>query len=174
MQIETISETRLTAVQDGEIAALLARCFNTDFGGRSFFQQRHHLRLVARDPGLVGHMALSLRAIRIRDQLTDIAGLADVATDPAHRGKGIAAALLQAAIAEARVTPATFLLLFGTAGLYAGAGFLPAHNPMTWIDLTGARMGAVCTERAEALMVLPLRDRPWDALASLDLLGNVF
>ncbi|MES2143866.1 MAG: GNAT family N-acetyltransferase [Pseudomonadota bacterium] len=174
MQIETIPETRLTAAQDGEIAALLARCFTTDFGGRSFFQQRHHLRITARDPALVGHMALGLRAIRIGGHLTDIAGLADVATDPGHRGKGIAATLLPAAIAEAKAGPAQFLLLFGTAGLYAGAGFVVAHNPMTWIDLTGARMGAVTSQRAENLMVLPLRDKAWEADAPLDLLGNLF
>lgn len=174
MQIETIPETRLTHARDAEIAALLMRCFATDFGGRSFYQQRHHLRLVARDQALVGHMALTLRAIRIGGELTDIAGLADVATDPSHRGKGIAATLLQAAIAEAKASPAQFMLLFGTAGLYAGAGFQTAHNPMTWIDMTGAEIGSVHSERATSLMVLPLRENPWDAIAPLDLLGNLF
>lgn len=174
MKIETIPEARLTLAQDAEIAALLARCFDTDFGGRSFYQQRHHIRLMAHDPALVGHMALTLRAIRIGDQLTDVAGLADVATDPTHRGKGIAAALLQAAITEAKASPAEFLLLFGTAPLYAGAGFVAVHNPMTWIGLTGARMGAVQSKQAESLMVLPLRNKEWDAAAPLDLLGNLF
>ncbi len=174
MQIKTIPEMALTAADDAEIAGLLARSFTSDFGGRSFFKQRHHLRLVARDPDLVGHMALTLRAIRIGGALTDIAGLAEVATDPAHRGKGIAARLLQAAIAEAKASQAQFLLLFGTAGLYAAAGFVPVQNPMTWIDLTGARMGAVEHERATFLMVLPLRDRPWDAEAHLDMIGTLF
>jgi predicted N-acetyltransferase YhbS len=159
MKVETIPEVRLTPAQDAEIAALLARCFTTDFGGRSYFQQRHHLRLVARDPGLVGHVALTLRAIRAGGVLTDIAGLAEVATDPAHRGKGIAATLLQAAIAEAKASPAQFQSV---------------HNPITWIDLTGARMGTVHSERAQSLMVLPLRDKEWDAIAPLDLMGNLF
>lgn len=174
MKIETITETRLNVSQDAEIAELLACCFPTDFGGRSFYQQRHHVRLVARDPGLVGHMALTLRAIRTGGQLTDIAGLAEVATHPAHRGKGIAATLLQAAIAEARDSSAAFLLLFGTARLYAAAGFLPVHNPMTWIDLTGAHTGVVHSQRAESLMVLPLRDKHWNAAAPLDMLGGLF
>jgi predicted N-acetyltransferase YhbS len=174
MKIETIPETRLTRAEDAEIAALLARCFDTDFGGRSFFQQRHHLRIVARDPALIGHMAMTFRAIRIGGLLTDVVGLAEVATDPGHRGKGTASTLLQAAIAEAKCCTAEFLLLFGTAGLYAAAGFQPVHNPLTWIDLTGARMGAVRSERADTLMVLPLRDRPWDPAAPLDMLGNLF
>jgi predicted N-acetyltransferase YhbS len=174
MQVETIPEMRLTRAEDAEIASLMARCFPTDFGGRSFYQQRHHLRLVARDPHLVGHVALTIRAIRVAGVLTDIAGLAEVATDPDHRGKGVAASLLQAAITEAKASPADFLLLFGTAGLYAAAGFQPVHNPMTWIDLTGARMGAVHSQPAKSLMVLPLGERPWNASAPLDLLGNLF
>ena len=174
MNIDTVAETDLSAAHEAEIAALLARCFATDFGGRSFYQQRHHLRFLAHDPVLVGHVALTLRAIRIGEVLTDIAGLAEVATDPAHRGKGIAAALVGAAIAQARASRAAHLILFGEAGVYAAAGFRPAHNPMRWIDLTGARMGAVCSERATHLMVLPLRDQPWDPAAPLDLLGNLF
>lgn len=174
MQIETIPETGLTPAREAEIAALLARCFATDFGGRSFYQQRHHLRLLARDPHLVGHAAMTLRAIRVGGQLTDIAGLAEVATDPSHRGKGIAAALVQAAIAEAKAGPAAFVLLFGVARVYAAAGFVTVHNPMTWIDLTGARLGAVRSELAETLMVLALRDKAWDPAAPLDLLGNLF
>ncbi len=174
MQIETVPEARLSPAQEVEIAALLARCFGTDFGGRSFYQQRHHMRLLARDPHVVGHLALTLRAIRIGDQLMDIAGLAEVATDPDHRGKGIAATLLQAAIAEAKASPARFMLLFGTARIYPAAGFVSARNPMTWIDLTGARMGAVQVAVAKALMVLPLGDKAWDPAAPLDFLGNLF
>lgn len=174
MQIETIAETRLTARQETEIAGLLARCFATDFGGRSFYQQRHHLRLLLRDPDLVGHVAMTFRAIRIGDDLTDIAGLAEVATDPGHRGKGIARALVRAAIAEARSSLADHVLLFGDATLYAAAGFQAVRNPVTWIDLSGARMGAVHAGRAVSLMVLPLRDKDWDPQASIDLMGNLF
>jgi predicted N-acetyltransferase YhbS len=174
VNIDTVAETDLSAAHEDEIAALLARSFATDFGGRSFYQQRHHLRFLARDPDLVGHVAMTLRAIRIGDALTDIAGLAEVATDPAHRGKGIAAALVGTAIAQARGSRATHLMLFGDAGVYAAAGFRAAHNPMRWIDLTGARMGAIRSARATHLMVLPLRDRPWDPSAPLDLLGNLF
>lgn len=175
MQIDRIAEWALTPGDEAQIAALLARCFSTDFGGRSYFQQRHHLRLVTRDQGkILGHMGLLFRAVRLGGALTDIAGLADVATDPASRGQGIAQALLHAAIAEARASQAQFFLLFGNATLYSGNGFRKYPNTLTYLDMRGARTGEVRTEAPEALMVLPLRDQPWPAAAPLDLLGTLF
>lgn len=131
--------------------------FDTDYGGRSFFQQRHHLRLVIReDNAVVGHGPAVAGGAAGR-RLVTVAGLAEVATDPERRGKGIATTLLKAAIAEARVSPAEFLLLFGTAPLYAGAGFHKAGNRLIHLGLRDAVTGALHREPAETLMVLPLR-----------------
>ncbi|MEO8241341.1 MAG: GNAT family N-acetyltransferase [bacterium] len=175
MPIEVIDEWRLSAADDGAIADLLARCFDTDFGGRSFFIQHHHLRLVLREEGqIVGHIAMVLRAVQLGDSLVTIAGLAEVATDPDHRGKGIAADLLQAAIVEARSSPAEFLLLFGQAKLYAAAGFRRVGNRMAQIITTGSRAGRVIRGDNDHLMILPLGDRPWPDAALLDLRGPVF
>lgn len=175
MLAEVITEWSLTPPDEVQIAALLARCFTTDFGGRSFFQQRHHLRIVTRQNGqIIGHMGLMLRAVRLDGVLVDVVGLVDVATDPDHRSKGIAAALLQQAIARAKLSPAAHVLLFGRAGLYAGAGFRKAGNMITYLDLTGARTRSVHREPARELMVLPLRDQAWDETAQLDLLGTLF
>jgi predicted N-acetyltransferase YhbS len=174
--IETIAESALTAKDEAQIAHLLARSFDTDFGGRSYFQQRHHLRLVTRQDGkIIGHMGLLFRAIRLGSQLTDIAGLADVCTDPDHRGKGVAQQLLTAAITNARASRATFFLLFGNANIYSGNHFRPFANPITYLDLRGARTGEVKTEAAEQLMVLPLQDgQIWPATVPVDLLGTLF
>lgn len=175
MQVERIPEWRLTPADEAQIAALLARAFTTDFGGRSFFQQRHHLRLLARDgAALLGHIALQWRAVRLGNDLVTVAGLAEVATDPDRRGQGIAGHLLAEAITEARASNAEFLLLFGTAGLYAAAGFRQAGNPLSWIGMEGARLGALHHAPAKHLMVLPLGARAWDDAARLDLLGNLF
>ena len=171
--VEVMAEWDLTPADTAEIAGLLARCFATDFGGRSFFHQRPHLRLITREQTIIGHMALALRAVRLGGVLVDIAGLAGVATDPDHRGKGIATRLLQAAIIEARQSPAEFMLLFGTANLCAAAGFRRAQNQITFTDLTGAQTGAVKTEAARVLMVLPLRDRAWNDTLPLDLPGHL-
>ena len=64
-----------------------------------------------------------LAPARVPGEWTDL-GLGDdsqagsevVATDPDHRGRGIAGLLLQRAIAESIASPAEYLLLFGEAG----------------------------------------------------------
>lgn len=174
MQIDRIEETRLTAGDDAQIAKLMERSFPTDFVGRSYFHQRHHTRLVVRAPHIIGHIALTFRAIRLGNDLIDIIGLAEVGTDPDHRGKGIAAALLQAAIAEARASLASHMLLFGEAKLYAAAGFRPVQNKMRHVVITKARTLRTQTAKADGLMVLPLRDIPWPDGADIDMLGHVF
>ncbi|WP_291837194.1 GNAT family N-acetyltransferase [Limimaricola sp.] len=175
LPIERIAETDLTPNDETAIAALLARAFSADFGGRSFFQQRHHLRFVVREAGTVlGHAALTLRAVRLGDTLVDIAGLAEVATLPEARGRGIATALVGAAIAAARGGPARFVLLFGDRPLYAGLGFVAQPNPVRFVEMTGARTDSVVTSRDKGLMVLPLADETWNGATELDLMGQAF
>lgn len=174
MQIDRIEELRLTADDEGQIARLLAAAFGPEFGGRSYFMQRHHLRLVARSPDrITGHMGLTFRSIRAQDRLIPILGLADVATDPLHRGQGIASTLLRTAIEEARQTPAEFSVLFGDAGLYAAHGFRPQQNPLRYVEMVGARTGDIHEAAKDSLMVLPLRDTDWPE-GSLDFLGHLF
>ena len=175
MQIELIPEWQLGNADEAEIAALLARCFSADFGGRSFYQTRQHLRLIHRRDGLiVGHMALQFRAMRLGERLITVACLGDVATDPACRGLGIAAGLLEEAIFLAKASPAEFFLLFGIAKLYGAAGFRQVRNEMLWTGMQGARTGATLREPAESLMILPVGASDWDEAARLDLLGATF
>ena len=174
MRIDRIEEMRLSATDEAEIAGLLARCFDTDFAGRTAFRQRHHVRLVARDPDIVGHVALTFRDIRQGSRLISVVGLAEVATDPAHRGRGIASALLTAAIAESRQSPARFILLFGDAPLCEGAGFRPVRTMMRYVEMDGATTGEVQKRAAAGLMVLPLGNRPWDSGTMIDMLGHLF
>ena len=173
--IEMIADWDVTAADEAQIAGLLARCFSTDFGGRSYFQQRPHFRLVWRQDGqIIGHMAVMVRGIRLGGELVAVAGLADVATDPDHRGKGIAGGLLTGAIDRVRATQADYFLLFGTAALYGAHGFSAAPNMITYTDLRGAVTGAVKMEKAQELRVLPLRGREWPVDAPVDLLGHLF
>lgn len=175
MQIDNIPEMALTAAQEAEIGALMDACFDTEFAGRSFFMQRHHLRITAREGDvLVGHLALLYRDIRQGDRHFPIVGLAEVATHPAHRGKGIAGTLLQEAITAAGATRAHFLVLFGTARLYAAAGFAAQPNRLRFASLHDVRTGEVKKGRHDGLMVLPLTDEPWDAVTPVDLVGHKF
>lgn len=176
MTLDLIPEHLLTNDDNQAIARLLARCFTTDFGGRSFFQTRQSWRHVVRQDGqIVAHLAVQLRAVRLGNDLLTVAGIADVATHPDHRGQGHAARLLQAAIAAARQSPAQHVLLFGTAKLYAAAGFHPTANPLTYLDLTGARTRALHRDEANPhLQVLALGHDGWDESLPLDLLGGLF
>ena len=47
---------------------------------------------------VLGHLALGLRAVRLGEELLDVIGIAEVGVDKAHRGQGIARALMEAAL----------------------------------------------------------------------------
>ena len=173
--IERIAEWALSAEDDRQIAALLAASFDTDFGGRSYFKQRHHLRVVHREGGrIIGHMAVAYRTIRLGHRLVEICGLADVATAPEARGRGVASALLGEALAFARETPAAFFVLFGNRPLYAGHGFARQPNRMRFVAIHDGRLIDVREDTDDGLMVLPLGELPWDVKAEVDLLGPMF
>ena len=174
MRIERIDELALDEATAAEIGALLAAVFGGGLPGRSLLS-RHHLRLVRRDAGrVVGHLALGLRVIRLGDRLVDVVTVAEVVTAPGRRGEGVASALLAEAVAVARGTPGEFVLLFGTARIYAAAGFRGHTNMMRRVDMAGRWTRAVVEEPARDLMVLPLRAAVWSDEAPIDLLGPKF
>jgi len=177
MRIDAIAEIDLTQVEDARIGALLDRAFGVDAGycGRSYHKQRHHLRLMAYDGGtLVGHLALLFRVIAMGDRAVPIIGIAEVATDPAHRGRGIATALLQAAIARSRATTAEFILLFGDRPIYAGLGFLPKTCTIRYLEMEGGTSSQVHTRVEPATRVMALQETIWDDAALIDLAGPTF
>jgi len=172
--IETLSEPRLTASDDAEIATLLGACFPTDYGGRSFYHQRPHLRLVWRDGRVLSHLSLYYRAIRLGPDLVDIVGLGDVATVPEARGGGMATAMMAHAIQTAQDSAACFMILFGARGLYERAGFASAANPFVHVAMAGARTDHVAAANSPFLMVRRLRDTLWPEHAEVDFLGPLF
>jgi len=175
MNVEHIAEMDLTPADDAAIARVLGAAFNTDFGGRSFYQNRHHLRLIVRaDDLIIGHMALSLRAIRMGETLVHAIGLAEVATDPDHRGKGIASAMMTAAIEAAQNTIADFFILFGDQPLYAGVGFTEKPNKTLSVAMHDVRTIELEHRVGDGLMVMQLGDTPWDDDAMIDLVGFAF
>ena len=177
MTIDEIHEIDLTPDLETEIAAVIEAAFGRDAGyaGRSFFKQRHSLRVLARVDGeLVGHIALVFRQIRAGDRLIPIMGVAEVATQPRFQGRGIGSAMLRHAIALSRKTQARFMLLFGVRPIYAGHGFLEASNDLTWVAMQEMRTTGTETKPARAFLYLPLSDEKWDNRAPVDLLGPTF
>lgn len=176
LRIERHEETQLSAATDLEIADFLGSVFGTETADMSLGRQRHHLRLLMRDEAdrLVAHLALCIRGIRLGAAPADIVGLAEVCTAPDRRGEGIATKVLRAAIAEARSSPAPFILLFGTAPLYAAHGFRNVGNPLRFLGPGPAAMTEICEERAHDLMVHETGGRAWPETATVDLLGRRF
>ena len=174
MRIETLAELDMSAADEARIAMLVNGCFGPEFGGNSFHMQRHHVRIVARDPGIVGHMALCFRAVRMGERLVDILGLAEVCTAPERRGEGIASRLMEATMKLAADSRADFLVLFGDQPLYAASGFVKHSNRLRYVEMDGSRTGDVKFERRGGLMVYALGDLTWDPGAEVDLLGNLF
>lgn len=175
MEIEQINEYELTPELDREISSFLSIVFGEEFGGRSYHQQRHHIRLLARHGDvLVGHVAMCYRDIFLGAEYVSIWGLAEVGTSPEMRGCGIASRLLRSAIALARSSPAEFFVLFGDRPLYAGHGFKTQRNEYRYLSLERGEPSSVQTQKASALMVLPLGERKWDSNLTVDLMGSKF
>ena len=176
MAIEHIDEMHLSPEDDTAIGTLLDQAFGmAEFDGRSYFQNRHHLRLLWReDEQIIGHVALSLRAIRMGETLIQAAGVAEVATHPDHRGKGIASALMESAIAAAKGSLADVMILFGDEPLYARLGFQPKPNRTLTVSMHDVRTGVQENRKDDGLMVLPLSDLDWDDTALIDLVGFAF
>lgn len=179
MQIETHHEIALTVADDASIGRLLDAAFGEigefGFNGRSYYKQRHHMRVLARHGDqVIGHIALTYRVVTLGKDTFPIIGLAEVATHPDHGGKGIASALLQEAIKAAMTTQAEFILLFGRHPIYTRRGFQSVQNELRYVGIDEGHINTVFTRVDEDLKIMPLRDRLWDATAKLDLLGHLF
>ena len=175
MQIESIDEQDITPEDEKRITRALQRAFSEGFEDRSFYQQRHNKRFIVRQGDIIiGHMAVCYRSIRMNDQLIRIAGLAEVATDPDFRGQGIASKLMAAVLDYVEGTQADFFLLFGVRAMYEGNGFLAVPNPVTYVDMQGAKTVSVSQLAKTYLMVRQMKEIPWDDTADIDLLGHMF
>ena len=175
MKVDAIPEMLLTATDDTAIAALLGQVFRLDYDARSFYKQRHHLRLVVRQgTRIIGHMALCFRAIRMGDQLVDIVGLAEVATHPGHRKQGIASTLMTHAVRHAKASKAGFFILFGDEPLYAATGFVQRSNEMTFVVMDDAKTHKIMSDTDDRLMVMDLTEKAWDDQTTIDWLGHLF
>lgn len=173
--IERVEELRLNKATEAQIAELLDTTFTTDFGGRSFFQNRHHCRFIAFQKGeLVGHLSIAYRAIQMGRQRVDIVGIGEVAVAAKARKQGIATELVHCAIEEGKAAEADFAALFGEESLYSKAGFVKGNNNITLSEMEGARTGTIVRENNPYFMIRPLGKLEWDFNVPVDLAGFSF
>lgn len=114
-------ETHADAVA---IAAVHQACFETDVEARIVDQLRAdgdlRISLVAVDDGdVVGHVAFS-------PVTHGGLGLGPVAVVSAHRGRGVAARLIEAGLSHARESGTPFVVVLGDPAYYRRFGFGPA------------------------------------------------
>lgn len=174
---DVIDEMALTPDDEAGIASLLAEAFapyGAEFGGRSYFIQRPHRRLIHRGNGrILAHLSLFFRTIRHGDRLAAAVGIGDVAVDSAHRGQGLAAGLVADAIGQARLARAELIYLHGSEKIYRSAGFRSVSNPIRAVDMKNCKTVAIHYGANHDLMVLELADWTWDDGAETDLLGHL-
>src|SRR5947209_4184266 len=81
------------------------------------------LRIVSGDQGPVAHVGVCIRPAVILGARLKVASIGAVCTDPAHRGGGLASALMADARRYARENGASLMLISGGRGLYRRLGY---------------------------------------------------
>ena len=173
--IEHTASDSSDPVRDAAVADLLDACFDGAHGGRTWFKQIPHVRLLAWSGNdLVGHAGLDYRMVRVGETIVPILGVVDLCVAPAARKRGIGAALLQRA--EERSRGQSFALAMADdPRLYQRTGYslLDVAN-VTFLAIYEMRCHSVIhRDLSEIFMVKQLTCDAWPE-GPIDLLGHLF
>ena len=160
---------------DAAIASLLDACFDGVHGGRTWFKQIPHERLLAwRGCDLMGHVGMEYRVVRVGEAIVPILGIVDLCVVPAARRQGIGAALLQGA--EERARGQSFALAMADdPRFYERAGYSLLNDAnVTFLAIDELRCHSVIRrDLSEIFMVKQLTCDAWPD-GPIDLLGHLF
>ncbi len=161
--------------RDAAIASLLDACFDSAHGGRTWFKQIPHERLLAwSGSDLMGHVGMEYRVVRVGEAILPILGIVDLCVARAARGQGIGAALLQGA--EERARGQSFALAMADdPRLYQRTGYslIQAAN-VTFLAIDESRCHSVIRRNlSDVFMVKRLACDAWPD-GPIDLLGHLF
>ncbi|MBI2191276.1 MAG: GNAT family N-acetyltransferase [Planctomycetes bacterium] len=124
-----------TAKELPEIANLSARAFTRDYATRAkFFLERHSgprarpelARVLEADGVPVASVRIQDHRVRLGVSVLRLAGIADVGTDPDHRGRGYASKVMADSVRFMVHNGYDISLLFGIQDFYDRFGFVPA------------------------------------------------
>ena len=162
-------------IRDSAVAGLLDACFDGAHGGRTFFKQVPHQRVLAwSGDDLVGHVGMDLRVVRVGGVTVSVLGIVDLCVAPAARKQGIGAALLQGA--EERAEGQSFsLAMADDSRLYRRAGYSRINAAdVTFLAIEDLRChGVIRRDLSEVFMVKPLAGDAWPD-GPIDALGHLF
>jgi predicted N-acetyltransferase YhbS len=168
-----ISRAALGGELEAKVQALLDKAFPGASSGNGDYYLLHGVPdciLLARDAhGVVGHLALYRRQVKIGDEGLEIGMIGAVAVAPDHRRRGLCRLLLQQAHdwLRARSTPFSILFAFEP-GVYLSSGYRLMRNETHFRDVDGAWKTFVY----RGSMSAELAGRPWPTRL-LELRGGV-
>ncbi len=161
--------------RDAAISSLLDACFDGTHGGRTWFKQIPHERLLAwSGSNLMGHVGMEFRVVRVGEVIVPILGIVDLCVAPAAWRQGIGAALLRGA--EERARGQSFALAMADdPRLYERAGYSLLNDVnVTFLAIDELRCHSVISrDLSEIFMVKQLTCDVWPD-GPIDLLGHLF
>ena len=160
---------------DAAIAGLFDACFDGAHGGRTYFKQIPHRRLLVwSECGLVGHVGMDLRAVRVGEATVHVLGIVDLCVAQPARRQGIGAALLREAeeLAEGQ---SFALAMADDSRLYRRAGYSLIHpTDVTFLAIDELHCHSVVRRDLSGIfMVKRLAGDAWPD-GPIDLLGHLF
>ncbi len=176
MEIQRIEELKITDQQKKAIHQLLATCFSGYPEGRIYYKQLPNFRYLAyQEDHLIGHLAVEHRMISIDQKPYSILGVVDICVADEHRGKNIAATLLQHLEELGIENKIDFIILTATEhNLYLKNGYELFSNSCRWLFINEHQtLGVKNRYLPEALLVKPLGENKWSE-GTVDFLGTVF
>lgn len=169
-------EFEISSQEHTAITRLRNDCFDSCTRARSYFKQLPHFRYLAvENSEIVGMVGVDHRMISIDGSEFSIFGIIDLCVAQAHRGKGIAASLINAIDAQARISEIDFLVLMAdNHAFYSKFGFELRNNYCAWLRINDFKNYGVAFEKLDQeLMSKCLNGKEWPG-GMLDFLGYLF
>ena len=181
MNIEFVPEIEIDKSTSSAISELLAQCFpdfSGEYGGRAYFKQLPHYRLLAyEDQRLIGHLSIDLRVMNLNGQAVTVFGAIDFCVSPNRQGSGIGSELLREFETVARDSNRVdFLFLVAdNPAIYESMGYQATTVRTKWLKIDQHKNYGVGDELiADAFMMYKaISDTQWKD-GELDLLGYMY
>ena len=173
--IESILDKDVDSELDEQLRTLLSTCFlgknNERFKTQRFFNEMPQYRWIMREPGrVIAHVAFHEKTIGTDGGEFPIGAVAEVATHPDFRGKGLIKLLLTEAHKSFSARSVPFAVLFGNTKVYSSSGYVPVTNPLRFFDPVQKEW---IVRPHASVMVKTLSATPWPN-GEIDLRGPTF
>jgi len=179
-KIQLINEFQLSEDQKEKIWLLLKNCFpESDYGGRNFFKQLPHYRLLLTyGEKIIGHLGIDYRVMNLGGEIIRIFGGIDLAVDPNFRNRGLGAQILKEfeEIALANKNNIDFLFLVtDIPDFYQKLGYTTSVLRVSWLKISQGRNIGIGEEKISDSFLLykEISGKKWTE-GNLDMLGYMF